>query len=224
MVKNGPRRADMETTMVLPAGKQGPFARARARLGDERGSMLIELLVSILILSAVLGAIMSLYRVSASQQRNVEGGVRGLVGQKNDLERMSRELRQATQVCTVAPACNAPFTDASSIEFERCAPNGSGGCTLKWVRFNCSGSPAQAVPPNLTTRACLRSEAATAAGLGASQTPLIRNVMTSPAGIFSMSGTNYVTIQLLVKAKNRSNPLVLEDGIRVRNANDTPTS
>ena len=95
----------------------------------------------IVIMSAVLGAILSLYRVSATQQREVEGGVRGLVGQKNDLERMSRELRQATQVCTVSPACNTPFSNASSIEFERCAPNGSGGCTLKWVRFDCSGTP-----------------------------------------------------------------------------------
>ncbi len=185
--------------------------------------MLIEFLVSILILSAVLGAILSLYRVSATQQRGVEGGVRGLVGQKDDLERMSRELRQATQVCTVSPACNTAFSDASSIEFERCTPDGSGGCTLKWVRFDCSGTPTQAVPPNLTSRACLRSEATTPGGLGTSQMPLIRNVMTTPTGIFTLTGTSYVTISLRVQAMDRTNPLVLEDGIRVRNANETPT-
>ncbi len=183
--------------------------------------MLIEMLVTILILSAVLGAILSLYRLSASEQRRVEGGVRGLVGQKNDLERMSRELRTATQVCTVYPTCNTAFSNASSIEFERCTPNGSGGCTLRWVRYNCSGSPAQAAPPNLTTRACLRSEAATAAALGSSERPLIRNVMTSPAGIFTLTGTSYVTTSVRVQAKDRTNPLVLEDGVRLRNSNET---
>lgn len=209
--------------MVLCAGKQPLITRARARLHGERGTMLIEFLVSIVIMSAVLGAILSLYRVSATQQRGVEGGVRGLVGQKNDLERMSRELRQATQVCTVSPACNTAFANASSIEFERCTPDGSGGCTLKWVRFDCSGTPAQAVPPNLTSRACLRSEAATPAALGASQRTLIRNVMSTPTGIFTLTGTNanYVTVSLRVQAKGRTNPLVLEDGIRVRNSNDT---
>ena len=210
--------------MVLGAGKQPLITHARLRLRGERGTMLIEFLVAIVILSAVLGAILSLYRVSANQQRRVEGGVRGLVGQKNDLERMSRELRQATQVCTVSPSCNTPFSNASSIDFERCSPNGSGGCTLKWVRFDCSGTPAQAVPPNLTTRACLRSEAVTPAGLGTSQKPLVRNVMTTPTGIFTLTGTSYVTISLRVQARDHVNPLVLEDGIRVRNSNETPDS
>jgi type II secretory pathway pseudopilin PulG len=221
MVKNARPQAD-KRVMALRAGKQPLITRARKRVRGERGSMLIEFLVSIIILSAVLGAIISLYRVSANQQRRVEGGVRGLVGQKNDLERMSRELRQATQVCTVSPACSTTFSNASSIEFQRCTPDGSGGCTLKWVRFDCSGSPAQAVPPNLTTRACLRSEATTPAGLGTSQKPLIRNVMTTPSGIFTLTGTSYVTISLRVQAKDRTNPLVLEDGIRIRNANETP--
>lgn len=189
----------------------------------EDGSTLIELLVAAVMMISVMGALMGLNRVAFKEQARVEGGVRGLMGQKNGLERMTRELRQANLICTVSPTC-APFTNASTIEFERCSSGGASGCTKSWVRYNCSGAPAQTVPPNLTSRACLRSEAASPGLLGQNQRAVVRNVSTTQGGVFSLIGTNYVTISLKVVAKGQKNPISLEDGVRTRNVNNVDDS
>jgi hypothetical protein len=187
---------------------------------EQRGSTLIELLVTSLLLVAVVGAVLALYRVAAVEQDRVEGGVRGLVDQQIGLERLSRELRQATQLCAPYPTCGSTFTGAQTIDFERCFASGSGTCTLKWVRYDCTGSPPQSVPPDVTTRACLRSEAATPGGLGSNQVPVIKNLAATPTGVFSATSPNYLTFGTRVQAKGFNNPISLDDGIRFRNSND----
>jgi hypothetical protein len=196
--------------------------RNRSLLAED-GSTLIELLVAAAMMISVIGALMGLNRVAFKEQARVEGGVRGLIGQKNGLERVTRELRQATQICTISPTCG-PFTDASTIEFERCSTGGASGCTKSWVRYNCSGAPAQSVPPNLTSRACLRSEAASPGLLGQNQRVVVRNVSTTQGGVFSLIGTNYVAISLQVVAKGQKNAIALQDGVRTRNVNNVDDS
>jgi hypothetical protein len=203
-----------------------PSARAGThRLNPlaEGGSTLIELLVAAAMMISVMGALLGLNRVAFKEQDRIEGGVRGLIAQKNGLERMTREMRQADTVCDVYPSC-APFTNSSRVEFQRCRSGGTSGCTLYWVRYDCTGAPAQPVPPNLTTRACLRSEAATPALLGQNQRVVVRNISTTQGGVFSFVGTSYVTISLKVVAKGQKHPISLEDGVRTRNVNEVPDS
>lgn len=192
----------------------------RENLRREDGLTLIELLVVSLMMVVVVTAVFGLYRVSASEQEEVSGTSQGLVAQKNGLERISRELRQATSVCSAYPTCDTTFTNSTSVDFKRYTTGG----TLIWVRFNCSGTPAQTVPPNLTTRACLRSQSATAAGLGASEVPVLTNLATTPTGVFSFTAPTYVTMDMRVKVKGANNAIVLEDGVRVRNVNETADS
>jgi hypothetical protein len=150
--------------------------------------------------------------------------VRGLIDQQVGLEKLSRELRQATQLCAPHPTCGTTFTGAQTIDFERCVANGTGGCTLKWIRYDCTGAPAQAVPPDITSRACVRSEANAPGALGSNQVPVIRNLTSSPAGIFSATSANYVTVATRVQVNGYDNPIALEDGIRFRNSNDVVDS
>lgn len=192
----------------------------RENLRREEGLTLIELLVVSLMMVVVVTAVFGLYRVSASEQEEVSGTSQGLVAQKNGLERISRELRQATSVCSAYPTCDATFTNSTSVDFKRYTTGGA----LIWVRFNCSGTPAQTVPPNLTTRACLRSQSATAAGLGASEVPVLANLATTPTGVFSFTAPTYVTMDMRVQVKGANNAIVLQDGVRVRNVNETADS
>jgi hypothetical protein len=200
-----------------------PAGTHRLNLLAEEGSTLIELLVSAAMLISVLGALMGLNRVAFKEQARIEGGVRGLIVQKNGLERMTRELRQADTICQIATSC-VPFTNSSTIEFQRCQSGGASGCTLSWVRYDCSGAPAQPVPPNLTTRACLRSEATSPSLLGQNQRAVVRNISTTQGGVFSFVGTSYVTVSLKVVAKGQKHPISLEDGVRTRNVNEVPDS
>jgi hypothetical protein len=201
----------------------GPVGTLHRKARSEQGSTLIELLVVSVMLVSVVSAIFGLNRVAFKEQARIEGGVRGLIGQKNGLEKMTRELRQANMVCSVYPTCG-PFANSSTIDFQRCRSGGASGCTLYWVRYDCTGAPAQPVPPNLSTRACLRSEAPTAAQLGANQKAVVRNVSTTSGGVFSFSGIGYVTASLRVVAKGAKHPISLEDGVRIRNVNDVPDS
>jgi hypothetical protein len=212
--------------MTERARTHTPSARAGTHTPKplaEDGSTLIELLVVAAMLISVVGALMGVNRIAFKEQARIEGGVRGLMSQKNGLERMTRELRQADTICQVSPSCG-PFSNSSTIEFQRCQTGGASGCTLYWVRYDCSGAPAQPVPPNLTTRACLRSEAASPALLGQNQRVVVRNVSTTQGGVFSLVGTSYVTISLKVVAKGQKHPISLEDGVRTRNVNEVPDS
>jgi prepilin-type N-terminal cleavage/methylation domain-containing protein len=190
-------------------------------LRAQDGFTLIELLVVSAMLTVVVAAVLGLYQVAVKEQTRVEANTTGLAAERNGLERMTRELRQANSVCTVSPTCDTTFSNASSIEFQRCQSGAvTTGCTQLWVRYNCSGTPAQSVPPNTTTRACLRSQASTAAGLGSSQQILIPNVKTTPTGIFSFTAPAYVTMSVQVSAKGYNKPIILQDGVRIRNVNE----
>jgi Tfp pilus assembly protein PilE len=195
----------------------------RSRAGQiyaagERGTTLIELLVVAIVMSVVVGGVMTLYRLSAREQDRVAGATRALLQQRVGLERMTREIRQADQVCSAYPTCTASFVNANSIDIRRCSGGSGGACTQLWVRFDCTGNTAQPVPPNVTARACMRSQSSTPGGLGSNAVPVLRDLATSSPGIFSYTHPNYLTITLRVTAKGKSKPIGLDDGVRIRNA------
>lgn len=202
------------TMAISPGTVRAAVRSARLRLRSEQGLTLIELLTVSLMMVVVMVALAGLYRVSIQQQQDLDSQTHGLVSEKNGLEKMSREIRQAESVCSTYPTCGTSFSNSATIDIQTY----SGSSTLIWVRYNCSGTPAQASPPALTTRACLRSQATTAGGLGSSPAVLIGNVALSPAGIFSFTAPGYVTISLPVKVRGLNNPITLHDGVRTRNA------
>jgi type II secretory pathway pseudopilin PulG len=190
-----------------------------AALKRQEGLSLIELLQVMLVMSLVVAAVLGLSRVASTEQRRVQSGVEGLAAQRNALERMTRELRKASTVCSTYPTCGAAFSSAASIDFETCKVSNSSGCTKVWIRYDCSGSPAQAVPPALTTRACFRTEATSGGGLGSGGSLVIGNVATSPTGVFTFENPDYVKVSVPVVTKGRQNPISMDHGVELRNAN-----
>jgi Tfp pilus assembly protein PilV len=186
-------------------------------LAREDGLTLVELLTVAVVMVMVVTAAFALYRVSANNQDRVQSKVSALQSQRNGLERMTRELRDASIVCQSYPACGDAFSDVASVDFRTCAGSDSLGCSKVWVRYDCSGTPAQAVPPALTTRACLRSESLSPEGLGAGAV-LIGNVATSPTGVFSFTEPDYMNVSVHVVTKGAASPISIQDGVRLRNA------
>lgn len=184
----------------------------------QEGFTLIELLTVAGVLAMVVAAVFGLYRVAAKEQSRVQSGASGLQAQRIGIEKMTRELRDAGTVCQVHPTCDSSFSNSTSIDFQTCTAVSSTGCSTVWVRYNCSGSSAQAVPPALTARACLRSESTSPGGLGSAESILIGNVATSPTGVFTFTAPAYVTVSVQVITEAGSNPISIQDGVRLRNA------
>jgi Tfp pilus assembly protein PilV len=192
--------------------------RLTLALGHQAGFTLHELLVVATMLVIIVLAVFGLYRVAANEQSRIQSSASGLQAQRIGLERMTRELRKASIVCQAYPTCAGGFTNSTSIDFKACTASSSSGCSEVWIRYNCSGSPAQAVPPAFTPRACLRSESTSANSLGGAESVLIGDVATSPTGIFTFTSPDYVTVSMRVVTKGASNPISIQDGVRLRNA------
>jgi Tfp pilus assembly protein PilW len=186
-------------------------------LRRQAGFMLIEQLTVAAMLIMVVSAIFGLYRVSVNEQSRVQGSASGLQAQRVGIEKMTRELRKASVVCHPYPTCGESFSNLASIDFKTCSVSSPSGCSELWVRYNCSGSPVQAVPPALTARACLRSESTAPGNLGANESIVIGDVATSPTGIFSFTSPSYVAISMRVVTKGAKNPVSIQDGVRLRN-------
>jgi Tfp pilus assembly protein PilW len=183
----------------------------------QAGFMLVEQLSVAGVLALVVIAVLGLYRVSVNEQSRVQSRASGLQAQRIGVEKMTRELRKASVVCSPHPTCGQSFSNLASIDFKTCTASSSSGCSEVWVRYNCSGSPLQTVPPALTTRACLRSEATAPGNLGSSESILIGDVSTSPTGVFSFTNPSYVAISMRVATKGATNPISIQDGVRLRN-------
>jgi hypothetical protein len=176
------------------------FSRVMPLLREERGAfMLTEMLVVIPMMIAILLGIFFLYRVSVREQEQGDARVRGLVGQKNGLERISRELRDAAAV---------KYKTSEIVDAQITA----GG---NWLRYDCSGT------------SCRRYEGPTE-GTGFTQGPvvIVPDVYSAQFQTFSNSGgtlqpdfvnPTYVTVTLKVTVKGATNPIVLDDGFNLRN-------
>jgi prepilin-type N-terminal cleavage/methylation domain-containing protein len=167
-------------------------------LRDERGFTLIEMLVAIPLMLIVFIAVFNLYDVSVREQSRGEARVRGIVDQKNGLERMSRELRDAVSVrYQTSEVIDAQISSAG-----------------RWLRYDCSGT------------SCKRYEGPSQGTFDTGPVTLIDNVHSAEfQTLADVGGTltpdfvnpTYVSVTLRVSVKDASNPIVLSDGFNLRN-------
>jgi Tfp pilus assembly protein PilW len=184
--------------MNLPVMPHRVFRHVQAVLREESGFSLIELLAVIPLMLLVFFTVFNLYDVSVREQDRGESRVRSLVQQKNGLERMSRELRDAFAV---------KYQTSEIID----AQMASGG---RWLRYDCSGTT------------CRRSEGPTQGTFDKGPVTMISGVqsaefqtLSSVGGTFQPDFVNptYVTVTLRVSVKGANNPIVLNDGFNLRN-------
>jgi hypothetical protein len=183
--------------MICPS-ITSPFRKLSSLLRNESGCTLIEMLAVIPLMILVIFAIYQLYDVSVKEQVRGDARVRSIVEQKNGLERISRELRDAFAV---------KYQSSDVID----AQIASGG---RWFRYDCSGT------------SCKRSEGAAQGTFDTGPVTVIANVQSAEFQTLSNSnGTlvpdyvnpTYVTVTLRVTAKGSSSPIVLNDGFNLRN-------
>lgn len=172
--------------------------RVSSLMRDERGFTLTELLAAIPLMLMIFFATFQLYEVAVHEQDRGDARVRGIVQQKNGLERISRELR-----------------DSVALEYQTSeimdAQMSSGG---PWVHYDCSGTT------------CKRWQGATQGALTTGPVTVVSNVLSAEFHTYSNSGgtllpdyvnPTYVTVTLRVTAKGATNPIVLNDGFNLRN-------
>jgi prepilin-type N-terminal cleavage/methylation domain-containing protein len=173
--------------------------RLRSLIADERGFNLVELLVVIPMVSVVLLGMYALYNVGAKGQQQNYNRVTTLLRDQNGLERVTREMRQATD-----------FTPVSSQVLD----------ATTWVRQPSDGSAAgpRRVRYECLSGSCTRYEGAVGSSLGTGET-VITGVQNPDVFFFSPDDVNpnYLTVKLEVSVKNASNPIVLDGGFALRN-------
>ena len=101
--------------------------RLSRRLRCERGIGLVELLAVLPMLAVVLLGIYALYNVGAKSQQETDNRVRGLIQQQNGIERISREMRQATSITPVS----SQILDATTWVRPSAGPLGAAPCALR---------------------------------------------------------------------------------------------
>jgi hypothetical protein len=179
---------------------RGPRRRISVYFRREQGAVgLIELLVAIPLMMAVFAATLGIYDFSAREQGRGEGRVRALIDQKNGLERISRELRDAAAV----EYQTSEIVDAQIV---------AGG---RWLRYDCSGT------------ACKRSEGPSQGSFDKGPEVVITGVQSAEFQLLAQEpglglqpnyiDPTYVQVTLRVSVKGANNPIVLDDGFNLRN-------
>ena len=173
--------------------------RLRRRLRCERGVGLVELLTVMPMIAVVLLGMYALYNVGAKSQQETNNRVRSLIQQQSGLERISREMRQATAITPVS----SQIIDGTTWV----RPSGGGPSEPKRVRYDCS------------TGTCNRWEGPAGGALTTGPVPVITDV--ENADVFSLSPNTvdptYVVTRVEVTVKGASNPIVLDGGFALRN-------
>ena len=173
--------------------------RMPRRLRSERGVGLIELLTVLPMLAVVLLGIYALYNVGAKGQKDTDTRVRSLIQQQNGLERISREMRQATSITPVS----SQIIDGTTWV----RPSGGGASALRRVRYDC------------TTGTCNRYEGPVGGSLSTGPVPVITSVINPD--VFELSpdtiDPTYVVTRVEVHVAGATNPITLDGGFALRN-------
>ena len=160
---------------------------------------LIELLVVIPMLAVVLMGIYALYNVGAKSQQDTNNRVRSLIQQQSGIERISREMRQATAITPVS----SQIIDGTTWV----RPTSGAASVPRRVRYDCS------------TGSCQRWEGAVGGALTTGPVTVISDVQN--ADVFSLSPNSvdptYVVTRVEVSVKGASNPITLDGGFALRN-------
>jgi hypothetical protein len=165
----------------------------------ERGEItLAELLVAAPIALILLTATLMLHLASGREEDRTQNRVQTLIQERVGLERMTRELREATSI-----------TPTSSDEVDAVAwlrPPGGGPAVQRQLRYDCSH------------QACERREGPAGGDLGPAVV-VISNVVNADVFDFQpdLVNPNYVTITLEIPVKGANNPISIHDGVALRN-------
>jgi Tfp pilus assembly protein PilV len=175
--------------------KNGFFRRLRS----ERGVGLIELLTVLPMIAVVMLGIYALYNVGAKSQQETNNRVRSLIQQQSGMERISREMRQATAVTPVS----SQILDATTWV----RPVAGTASVQRRVRYDCSSGT------------CNRWEGPAGGALTTGPVPVITDVLN--ADVFSLEPNSvdptYVVTRVEVQVKGANNPITLDGGFALRN-------
>lgn len=190
-----------QATNTRRTSRQGP-ADIAARLQDERGAVsLTELLVTTPLVLLVLGAVFVLYNQGVKGQSRTDSRVRGLQQQQIGLEKISRELRQATSI--------NPSSSQLVDVITYVTPSGGSAASARHVRYDCAAGTCNRWegPPPLT------------GALTAGPVPVITAVQN--ADVFGMQpdyvNPNFVALNVNVTISGAQNPISLSGGVALKN-------
>jgi hypothetical protein len=176
-----------------------PLSKCKCRLRDDRGVGLVELLTVLPMLAVVLAGIYVLFNVGVRSQDQAHGRTSTLQRAQNGIERVTREMRQATAFTPVS----SQILDATTYV----RPSGGGESVLRRVRYECaSGS-------------CRRWEGPPGGGLDTGPEPVIAGLENVDVFFFSPDSVNptFVSMKVEVSVEGAENPIVLDGGFELRN-------
>jgi hypothetical protein len=165
----------------------------------ERGEItLAELLVAAPIALILLTATLMLHLASGREEERTDNRVESLIEQRQGLERMTRELREASSLTPTSSGV------VDAVAWLR--PPGGGASEKRQLRFDCSRG------------ACERREGPVGGSLGA-PVVLVPDVLNADVFDFQpdLVDPNYVTVTLEIAVEGASNPISLHDGVALRN-------
>jgi Tfp pilus assembly protein PilE len=169
------------------------------RLRSERGVGLIELLTVLPMLAIVLMGIYALSDVGAKSQKRTNARTAALQRGQNGMERLTREMRQATDFTPVS----SQVLDATTYV----RPTDGSASILRRVRYECaSGS-------------CRRWEGPVGGSLDTGPQTIITGLQNPDVFFFSPDSVNptFVSMKIEVAVTGATNPIVLDGGFELRN-------
>jgi type II secretory pathway component PulJ len=183
---------------------------ASAARDDERGITLVELLVAMSILILVLGVIAQLFIVMLRAEPRITGRSADIQQARVWAERLTRELRQTSEVLVSDPAQIAVVT------YVRTTQCGSAGTTPPATQdaIQCR------VTYSCASGTCSRSETDTAQMATAKTEELVHGISNSTS-VFTYTPTigepEYVGVRLEYPAGEGEDSVTLQDGVDLRN-------
>lgn len=169
------------------------------RLRSERGVGMIELLTVLPMLAIVLLGIYALSDVGAKSQRRAGAKTSSLQRGQNGMERLTREMRQATDFTPVS----SQILDATTYV----RPSGGGASVPRRVRYECLDG------------ACTRWEGPVGGSFDTGPETVIAGVQNPDVFFFSPNRVNptFVSMTIEVGVNGASTPIVLDGGFELRN-------
>ncbi len=167
---------------------------ARAPTG-EQGFTLVELLVATSIGLVVMLAIAGFADIAQRSQSDTGARSDRLGAQRQALEQMTRELRQATTINAATPGL---------VDFQ---VYGSAPGAMRQIRYDCR-----------TGQRCRRYEGPVPGSLALTNDSLVENVDTATFTTQTLAASqDYIGIELRVALPDRPLPISLSDGVHLRN-------
>lgn len=166
----------------------------RARLRDDRGVTLIELLTVMAMLGIALTATFFFYQAVVNRTTDTQERRNTLADQRVALERMVRDIRAADRV-------TAPTAGATANGLQLNVLDGSGGAATV-VAYDCEG----------VEGACTRSVG------GGTPSAVIEGLEPSAEPVFTVgSDGHWVRVSLQAVPEGRTRPIILSRGVTLRN-------